>query len=195
LVKLLEVDLKTQIQEFERIEAQIVSLNGELQWQRARESLGGPSVAPPEANRVFRCRVEPVSPQGSQGMILEQDFGRHQDSETGLVWLSSGWWISRLSSDVRACQDGTIAFVGEVPGRGRVILLEHRGGALTLYANLQPETVMNLTKGLRVPAGHRLGTAREKFYFEVRQSGEATNPRLALGRGLLEKMSIQATIE
>jgi murein DD-endopeptidase MepM/ murein hydrolase activator NlpD len=192
----LETDLKSHLTQFGQMESQIASLNAELQWQQARLNIGSSTPGPvPLLKRAFRCRVEPVSPQGSEGMVLDQDFGRHQDSETGLVWMSSGWWISRLSSDVRACQDGTVAFVGEITGRGRVILVEHTGGALTLYANLQPETVTNLTKGVRVPAGHRLGTAREKFYFEVRQSGEATNPRLALGKSLLEKMSIQATIE
>ena len=121
----------------------------------------------------FRCARLPVTGAAGRKAALIQDFGTRKDPESGLEWRSLGWWLKDVDHEVRACAGGTVAFVGKVPGRERVVIIEHPEGGMTLYANLVEDARGALRKGDAVQAGDVIGTLKGNFYFEARRNGAA----------------------
>lgn len=81
---------------------------------------------------------------------------------------------------VRAAAGGRIGHTGTIPGYGRVILIEHAGRLVTVYAHLAEIVV---TEGETVQTGQRIGTvgrsgraAEPALYFEVRSRSKPRNP-------------------
>lgn len=74
---------------------------------------------------------------------------------------------------VRAAADGLVAYVGRVGRLGQTIVVLHRSGWVTLYANLD-ET--HVEAGQRVERGEWIGHAQQ-LRFELRVDGERTDPR------------------
>jgi septal ring factor EnvC (AmiA/AmiB activator) len=71
------------------------------------------------------------------------------------------------------------------------VMVDHGDGNMTLYANLSSETATNgLTKGQKIKAGTFLGNALDRFYFEVRQAGNALDPRMALAPSEVAKIAL-----
>ncbi len=140
----------------------------------------------------FLCTALPTNPSNDEPLVVDQGFGLMADKETGLKWKSSGWWVRRGEGWVRACADGKIAFEGIVQGRGRVVMIDHGRGVLSLYANLSES--MNVDganrKGKPIKAGDIIGPVAEKFYFEVRQGGVPVDPKLVLSRDSLTKIAL-----
>jgi murein DD-endopeptidase MepM/ murein hydrolase activator NlpD len=76
---------------------------------------------------------------------------------------------------VQAAADGRVVYAGaELPGYGRLILIQHEGEWVTAYAHLG---AFGAAEGARVKQGERIGTASgEKLHFQVRRRGEPTDP-------------------
>lgn len=60
---------------------------------------------------------------------------------------------------VRAAASGVVTFVGDLPDRGRVVVLEHRDGYQTTYTELGSSSV---SAGWRVEAGDEVGRVAGK---------------------------------
>jgi septal ring factor EnvC (AmiA/AmiB activator) len=194
LKRIVRVALREQMREVTRLEEQLKEVEVERAWIRLRlaEAEQGevpgaldpnnvlpPPPAPAKAvSGSFRCQGLPVeSEQADAKISLVQDFGPRRDAETGVEWRSMGWWLAGLDSKVQACAPGIVAFSGKVPGRGRVVMIDHGNGSMTLYANLAEDPGIRLPKGTKVKAGQVVGSPLEKFYFEVRREGLAVDPR------------------
>lgn len=83
-------------------------------------------------------------------------------------------------SPVRAIHDGRVIFADYLRGHGLLIILDHGGGYMSLYAHNQSLTK---TVGSRVEAGEviaRVGSSGGQqeagLYFEIRRNGQPTNP-------------------
>jgi murein DD-endopeptidase MepM/ murein hydrolase activator NlpD len=87
---------------------------------------------------------------------------------------------------VRAALPGRVRFAGEMRGYGKVIWLEHRGGALTVYAHLSEigvQTGAQVRGGTRIGAVGATGSATAPhLHFEVWKGGRPVDPVHALGR-------------
>lgn len=196
--KLLQISIREALKEIDSLEAQESDLRADLELiqTRMKEAANAPEAPEADAPAVavatnsFRCEALPVEPAEGRSLSLLQDFGTRKDSDTGIEWRSLGWWIGQLGRQVHACSGGTVVFSGKVPGRGRVIVLDHGAGGMTLYANLNDDPEISLRKGERVASGRVLGSPREKLYFEVRRHGAAVNPREALPVTNLAKFGI-----
>jgi septal ring factor EnvC (AmiA/AmiB activator) len=190
-LRMASLSLKEGLKELDALENRRLEAQAELEWLRIQQeelSASASSVPDSVPAKVFHCRLLPVASQQQKPEVL-QDYGRQKDSGTGLEWNSLGWWISAIGSDVRACDTGRVVFVGDISGRGRVVMLDHGSGNLTVYANLDPISVKNLQKGARVEAGSQLGRSNDRLYFEYRVKGVATNPREALRPELVEQIA------
>ncbi len=82
--------------------------------------------------------------------------------------------------DVKAVTRGRVAYADWLRGFGLLVVLDHGGGLMTLYAHNQ-----SLYKGVgdRVEAGEAIaasgntgGPAQSGLYFEIREHGEPRNP-------------------
>jgi lipoprotein NlpD len=81
---------------------------------------------------------------------------------------------------IYAADDGSVIFVGHLHGYGNVVILQHSGGYVTVYAHNQRNLV---NKGESVSRGHQIAemgtTGRASgpnLHFEVRYNNQAQNP-------------------
>lgn len=82
---------------------------------------------------------------------------------------------------VCAAENGVVAYAGnEVKGMGNLIIIQHSGGWMTVYAHLDSMTVR---RGNKVSVGQKIGTVGEtgkvdepQLHFEIRKGTKAYNP-------------------
>ena len=82
---------------------------------------------------------------------------------------------------VGAAENGVVAYAGnEVKGMGNLIIIQHSGGWMTVYAHLDSMTVR---RGNKVFVGQKIGTVGEtgkvdepQLHFEIRKGTKAYNP-------------------
>ena len=82
---------------------------------------------------------------------------------------------------VGAAENGVVAYAGnEVKGMGNLIIVQHSGGWMTVYAHLDS---MIVRRGTKVSVGQKIGTVGEtgkvdepQLHFEIRKGTKAYNP-------------------
>lgn len=82
---------------------------------------------------------------------------------------------------VKAAENGVVAYAGnEVKGMGNLIILQHAGGWMTVYAHLDS---IGLRRGAKVSVGQKIGTVgatgkvdQPQLHFEIRKGTKAYNP-------------------
>jgi len=96
------------------------------------------------------------------------------------VTVNNGVDIRTTSSaDVKSVAPGRVMYIGKMRGLGRIIVLDHYGGYLTIYANLgavavQADKDVNYGSILgTVGTGSGQGTV---LHFEIRKSTQSLNP-------------------
>lgn len=88
---------------------------------------------------------------------------------------------SPLGSPVRAVHRGRVVFSDYLRGHGLLIIVDHGGGYMSLYAHnqaLYKEIGESVSAGETISAVGNSGGRREPgLYFELRKAGKPTNPR------------------
>ena len=82
---------------------------------------------------------------------------------------------------VKASENGVVAYAGnEVKGMGNLVIIQHSGGWMTVYAHMNS---MSVRRGARVSVGQKIGTVgatgkvdRPQLHFEIRKGTKAYNP-------------------
>lgn len=82
---------------------------------------------------------------------------------------------------VKAAENGVVAYAGnEVKGMGNLIIIQHSGGWMTVYAHMDSMTVR---RGAKVKVGQKIGTVgttgkvdSPQLHFEIRKGTKAYNP-------------------
>jgi murein hydrolase activator len=108
-------------------------------------------------------------------------FGAFHDPETTLARTRRGIELrSHAGETVRAAAGGEVRWVGDVPGHGRGIAIDHGDGWLSLTAHLART---RLAPGDLVADGAPLGeSALATVYFELTQEGTPIDPSSWLAR-------------
>ncbi|MCL2748794.1 MAG: LysM peptidoglycan-binding domain-containing M23 family metallopeptidase [Alphaproteobacteria bacterium] len=86
---------------------------------------------------------------------------------------------------VKASESGVVAYAGnELKGMGNLVIIQHNGGWMTVYAHLD---IMNVQRGYKVAGGEKIGTigktgkvAEPQLHFEIRKGTKAYNPQKEL---------------
>ena len=86
---------------------------------------------------------------------------------------------------VRAAENGVVAYAGnEVKGMGNLVIIQHAGGWMTVYAHLDS---MAVRRGHKVSVGQKIGAVGEtgkvdssQLHFEIRKGTKAYNPSVYL---------------
>jgi murein DD-endopeptidase MepM/ murein hydrolase activator NlpD len=79
---------------------------------------------------------------------------------------------------VKAADSGTVVYAGnEVRGMGNLVLVSHKGGWITAYANNES---LDVKKGDTVKKGQVIAKADPRVHFEVRRSGKTVDPMTVL---------------
>lgn len=82
---------------------------------------------------------------------------------------------------VKAAENGVVAYAGnEVKGMGNLIIIQHDGGWMTVYAHMDS---MVVRRGVRVNVGQKIGTVGKtgkvdtpQLHFEIRKGTKAYDP-------------------
>ena len=100
-----------------------------------------------------------------------------QDRGDGEVW--KGVFYQTTPAAVSSIAAGTVTYADELEGFGKVIVIDHGDGYISIYSGLSE---IEVAKGYAVAAGNRLGisgtlpSGMEGLYLEVRYNGQAMNP-------------------
>ena len=111
---------------------------------------------------------------------LVQRFGKQRHQEFEDILFKKGLEVSaRPGAKVKAVAPGRVVFTQELPGYGKVVILDHGKRYYTLYGRIGSS---DAEMGQLVGAGEviaELGEIDSKgrnFYFELRIRGKASNP-------------------
>ena len=88
---------------------------------------------------------------------------------------------AKQGATVKAAENGVVAYAGnEVKGMGNLIIIQHSGGWMTVYAHMDS---MNVKRGTRVNVGQKIGAVGKtgkvdspQLHFEIRKGTKAYNP-------------------
>ena len=150
-----------------------------LRLERALERLPGSSAPSPGSGLARGGLTWPVEGRVRQG------FGRQIDPEFGTETLRTGIEIAApRGAAVRAVGPGRVLFAGWFRGFGQMVILDHGRGSVSVSAYLEELAVR---AGESVAGGQEIGSVGQTgsiadpgLYFEIRQQGEAVDPRVWL---------------
>ena len=90
---------------------------------------------------------------------------------------------SATKTDVRAVNNGRVVYVGnELKEYGKLVLISHQGGYLSVYAEnsatlVKADQDVNRGENIAITANSRGGgISQDKIYFEIRKEGKSIDP-------------------
>lgn len=130
-----------------------------------------------QKKRIPFIAFKPKSlPWPLKGKVV-QAYGQHQDPATGLNIFKKGIEILTMSDNaaVISVLDGKVQYSGEIPGKGKVLIVEHPHSIYSIYGGLK---TVERNAGETVQASDRLGSmeSEKPFYFEIRVRNVAIDP-------------------
>ena len=119
-------------------------------------------------------------PWPAAGIVISR-FGRERAARVpGIEFSRNGIEISLAEGQpVQAIHGGTVTHAGPFGGLGRIVTVDHGGGAVSIYGHLGR---ISVNKGERVKAGTNVGTSgrnmtgNPSLYFELRVDGKPVDP-------------------
>lgn len=181
-----------------QLQALIVKLQRELERQRQRELA--------RKRELERQRQRELARQRSQTRTARQQppatidtTSRFAGLRGKLPWPAQGQLVARYGSSryegkmrwngilikttqgspIQAVASGTVIFADALPGYGRVLIISHGNGYLTLYGQMD---TLAKHKDDNVAAGENLGQAgggaqgEQGLYFEIRKGSQTLDP-------------------
>ena len=141
----------------------------------------------------LRKSAADLTKESGQGFImpiegrLTSPFGLRKHPIFGMVRQHNGVDFGCVRGQpIWAAKAGKVIFAGLKSGYGNVVLIEHEGPVITLYAHQQELLV---SAGHRIEKGEVLGrcgatgwSTGPHLHFEVRTGGEAKDPMIVLPR-------------
>ena len=105
----------------------------------------------------------------------------HFGAKTGGLYNDGINISAAFDSPVRAAENGVVAYAGnEVRGMGNLVIIQHEGGWMTVYAHMNS---MAVRRGANVKVGQKIGTLgqtgkvnKPQLHFEIRKGTKAYNP-------------------
>lgn len=100
-----------------------------------------------------------------------------QERGDGEVW--KGVFYNTVPAPVSSIASGTVTFAGELEGYGKVVVLDHGDGYVSIYSGLNE---IDTAQNYAVNAGSKIGTSgnlpsgETGLYLEVRYNGQVMNP-------------------
>ncbi len=150
-----------------------------------------PKAQTPSLRRQATGNGETAAPRGEDapapagaagGIPVAGRLARKYGDPTGLGELRSDghFYAAAEGAPVRAVADGRVVFADWMRGYGQLVILQHAGGYLSLYAHnesIYKAVGASVRRGEVIGAAGRSGGARQTgLYFEVRRGGQPINP-------------------
>jgi septal ring factor EnvC (AmiA/AmiB activator) len=115
-----------------------------------------------------------------EGFIISY-YGRKKDERYGTETLNKGIDIrAPWGNDIKSVAPGRVVYSDNFLGYGKMVLINHGGGYISLYSHLSTITVENgdvVGKDFVIGKVGQTGSAKEPFlHFEIRKAGKSVNP-------------------
>src|SRR6056297_716840 len=174
------------LEELEKSSAQIMEII-ELAYQEREKTKQAQQQAQSKQPGAEAARTEPTL-QPKKGIFqlpikgsIISNYGQQKQPELNTYVFNSGIDISApLGEAIRGASFGTVIYIGNVKGYGEIIILDHGGNVVTLYAHLSKVLIkMNeqVAKGQIIgQVGTSGGVSTPRLHFEVRVEGKPVNP-------------------
>lgn len=181
----IEEERKKQIATLEELEKSSAQIS-EIIEIAYREKEKEEQAKKNQANNV-PVRTEPTL-QAKKGIFqlplrgtIILNYGQQKTQELNAYVFNSGVDISAsLGEAVRSASFGTVIYTGNVKGYGDIIIIDHGGNVVTLYAHLSKVLVglnEQVSKGQIIgQVGTSGGVSSPRLHFEVRVEGKPVNP-------------------
>ncbi len=154
--------------------------NSEVEIEKKISDFEGRQKLEEERDQKKRIPVVTLRPKSLPWPLkgkLSAAYGQHRDEKTGLNIFSKGIEILTLTdhAPVQCVMDGRVQFSGEIPGKGKVLIVEHAHSIYSIYGGL---TELVRTSGEEVKATEKLGylESDKPLYFEIRSGNVAIDP-------------------
>lgn len=190
--------LDTLRQNESQLQALIVKLQRELERQRQRELARRRELERQRQRELARQRSQTRTARQQQPDIIDTT-SRFASLRGKLPWPTQGRLAARYGSSryegkmrwngilikttqgspIQAVASGTVIFADALPGYGRVLIISHGNGYLTLYGQMD---TLAKRKDDDVAAGDNLGQAgsgvqgESGLYFEIRKGSQTLDP-------------------
>ncbi len=190
--------LDTLRQNESQLQALIVKLQRELERQRQRELARRRELERQRQRELARQRSQTRTARQQQPDIIDTT-SRFASLRGKLPWPTQGRLAARYGSSryegkmrwngilikttqgspIQAVASGTVIFADALPGYGRVLIISHGNGYLTLYGQMD---TLAKRKDDDVAAGDNLGQAgsgvqgESGLYFEIRKGSRTLDP-------------------
>jgi septal ring factor EnvC (AmiA/AmiB activator) len=109
-----------------------------------------------------------------------RSFGKfHHEEFNDLLFNKGILYAAPVAAPIKAVAKGQVVFVGQMPGYGDMIILDHGSRTHTLYAKVKEPRVQSrqlVDKGEVIGLTQEPMGERGNFYFEIRRSGKPVNP-------------------
>ncbi|MBN1325088.1 MAG: LysM peptidoglycan-binding domain-containing M23 family metallopeptidase [Alphaproteobacteria bacterium] len=94
---------------------------------------------------------------------------------------------AKIGTKVGSAENGVVAYAGnELKGMGNLVIVQHSGGWMTVYAHMDK---LSVRRGVKVKVGQQVGTIgqtgkvdKPQLHFEIRKGTKAYDPRKYLKR-------------
>jgi septal ring factor EnvC (AmiA/AmiB activator) len=169
------------IAELESVQKELNAIIRLLEWKRKKaEERARPTGG---ARSAFE-RQKGALPWPLDGPIVAR-FGKIVHPLYFTVTINNGVDIgAKAGQTVRCIADGTIMYTGTMRGLGRLVIVDHGGDYLTIYAHLEE---ISVSANMTVAAGTTLGRVGSTgdaesalLHFEIRKSTDSLDPLLWL---------------
>ena len=163
-----------KLEEYQKLKVSEVEIEKMVSEFQSRQKL---EQAEDQKKKAPFIAFKPKSlPWPLKGKVV-QAYGQHLDPSTGLNIFKKGIEILTMSDNapVVSVLDGKVQYAGEVPGKGKLLIIEHPHSIYSIYAGLRE---MLKTTGDEVKASEKLGSVESEkpLYFEIRARNVAIDP-------------------
>ncbi len=166
---------EARVRELETSQKELIAVIKKLEAKRkkAREKASAASIA------SFEKRKGKLS-WPVEGKIIGR-FGKVVHPVYGTVIMNTGVDIEASAGDAVKCiAPGTVIHTGSMRGLGKIVIIDHVGGYMSVYAHLQSidvEPEQSVDEDSIIGRIGVLGAKDEaKLHFEIRRSAEALDP-------------------
>lgn len=178
-LKQLNISLKNDRSKLEKMVAERAELEELL--NRVETAVSEVALTPPVSQQSF------VSQKGLLQWPLKGRVAHSFGSQRSGTLRWQGWLIGAKSGEsVNAVHDGHVIFSNYLRGFGLLIILNHGGGYMTLYAHnkelLKDTGDWVLSSETIARAGDTGGLEKPALYFEIRKQGQPADPSEWLGK-------------